>query len=170
MAHETVLTFFVIVAALAIVIQAGAMVGIWVATKNIRGEVEGIRADVKRRVDPLAESVAEILANSREPVRTITANLAEISRMLRDRTSHVDTVLADLVDKSRQQVIRVDQMISVLMDKVETTAAAVERQVVVPIQEVAALIKGVRAGFEFLFSRRRSSGVAETTQDEQLFI
>lgn len=159
-----------ILVALAVLMQAGAMVGIWLAIRKIPGQIEGVRADVKQRLDPLTQSVTEIVNNSREPLRTITANLAEISQMLRNRTSNADALVAELVDKSRLQIVRVDQMVSELVTKVETTADAVQRGVLAPIQEVSALIKGVRSGLEFLFSRRRSTSVTEATQDEQLFI
>ena len=170
MANDAALTVVLFLVAVAVLMQAGAMVGIWLAIKNIHREVVGVRADVKQRLDPLAQSVTEILVNSREPVRSITANLAEIGRILRDRTNHVDGVVADLVDKSRLQIIRVDEMVSDLVTKVETTADVVQRNVLAPIQEVSAIVKGVRSGLEFLFSRRRSPSVSEATQDEQLFI
>jgi hypothetical protein len=170
MANDAALIVVLVLVAVAILMQAGAMVGIWLAIKSIHREVVGVRADVKQRVDPLAQSVTDLLVNSREPVRTITANLAEISRILRDRTSHVDGVVADLLDKTRLQVIRVDQMVSDLVTKVETTADVVQRNVLVPIQEISAVVKGVRSGLDFLFSRRRAPRVSEATQDEQLFI
>lgn len=170
MANDAALTVVLVLVAIAFLMQAGAMVGIWLAIRNIHREVVGVRADVKQRLDPLAQSVTELLVNSREPVRTITANLAEISHILRDRTSHVDGVVADLVDKSRLQIIRVDQMVSDLVTKVETTADVVQRNVLAPIREISAVVKGVRSGLEFLFSRRRAPSVSEATQDEQLFI
>jgi transposase len=166
MEQSTGLTVALILVALAVLMQAGAMVGIWLAIRKIPGQIEGVRADVKQRLDPLTQSVTEIVNNSREPLRTITANLAEISRMLRNRTSNADALVAELVDKSRSQIVRVDQMVSELVTKVETTADAVQRGVLAPIQEVSALIKGVRSGLEFLFSRRRSTSVTEATQDE----
>jgi len=66
--------------------------------------------------------------------------------------------------------VRVDQMVSDLVTKVETTADVVQRNVLAPIQEISAVVKGVRSGLEFLFSRRRAPSVSEATQDEQLFI
>jgi hypothetical protein len=164
------LTIALILVALAVLVQAGAMVGIWLAVRKIPGQVEVIRTDVKQRLDPLAQSVTEIVSNAREPLRTITTNLADISKMLRERTSDVDALVAALVDKSRAQVIRVDQMVSDLVKKVETTSDAVQRGVLAPIQEVSAVIKGMRAGLEFLYSRRRTTSVSEAAQDEQLFI
>jgi len=164
------LTIALILVALAVLMQAGAMIGIWLAVRKIPGQVEGVRADVKQRLDPLAASVTEIVNNSREPLRAITTNLAEISKMLRERTGDVDALVAELVDKSRTQVLRVDQMVSDLVKKVETTSEVVQRGVLVPIQEFSAVIKGMQAGLEFLFSRRRTTSVSEAAQDEQLFI
>ena len=159
-----------ILVALAFLMQAVAMVGIWVAIFKIRTQIEGVRADVKQRLDPLTQSALEIVNNSREPLRNITANLAEISRILRDRTTNVDVLAGELVDKSRMQIVRVDQMVSDLVEKVEKTADAVQRGVLGPIQEASAVLKGVRSGLEFLFSHRRVVDVREATQDEQLFI
>lgn len=170
MSNDTTLTLVLFLVAVAILLQAGAMIGIWLSIRKIPGQLEGIRADVRQRLDPLTQSMTEIVANSREPVRTITANLAEISRLLRDRTSNVDEVVAEMVDKSRLQIIRVDHMVSDLVARVVTTADVVQRSVLTPIQEVSAVVKGVRTGLEFLFARRRPSSVTEGTSDEQLFI
>jgi ABC-type transporter Mla subunit MlaD len=170
MANDTGLIVVLVLVAVAVLMQAGAMVGIWLAMGKIHGELQGVRADIKQRLDPLTEAVGEILTNSREPVRTITQNLAEISRTLRQRTERVDEAVADLVDKSRVQVARIDEMVSNLVVKVENTADVVQRGVLVPLGEVAAVVKGVRSGLEFLFSRRRRTTATEAPADEQLFI
>ncbi len=170
MANDSSLTVVLILVAIAVLMQAGAMVGIWLAIRSIQREVQGVRADVKQRIDPLTKAVNEILVESREPVHTITANLADISRIMRDRSSRVDDAVAELVDRSRLQAVRIDQLIADLVRKVETTADEVQRTVLVPLNEVSAVVKGVRTGLEFLFSRRRTSGVSEATADEQLFI
>ena len=164
------MTVALILVAIAVLMQAGAMMGIWLAVRKVPGQIETVRSDVKQRIDPLAQSVLEIVNNSREPLRTISANLAEISTMLRNRTSNADQVAAELLDKSRTQIVRVDKMVTELVERVETTADAVQKGVLGPISEVSAVVKGVRSGLEFLFSRRRVTNVSEATQDEQLFI
>jgi transposase len=170
MEQSTGLTIALILVALAVLTQAGMTVAIFLALRRIPGQLEAVRQDFKQRFDPLTQSVTEIVVNAREPLRTITANLADISKMLRERTSDVDGMVAELVDKSRAQIIRMDQMVSDLVEKVETTSEAVQRGVLAPVQEVTAVIKGMQAGLEFLFSRRRTTSVSEAAQDEQLFI
>ena len=164
------LTIALILVALAVLMQAGVMIAIWLALRKIPGQIEAVRADVKQRLDPLVQSVTEIVSNAREPLRAVGTDLAEISRMLRERTGDVDALVAELVDKSRAQVIRMDRMVSDLAQKVEATSEAVQRGVLVPVQEVSAVLKGFQAGLEFLFSRRRTTSVSEAAQDEQLFI
>ena len=170
MEQNTGLTVALILVAIAVLMQAGAMLGIWLAVRKVPGQIETVRSDVKQRIDPLAQSVLEIVNNSREPLQTISANLAEISNMLRNRTSNADQVAAELLDKSRTQIVRVDKMVTELVEKVETTADAVQKGVLGPVSEISAVVKGVRSGLEFLFSRRRVTNVSEATQDEQLFI
>ena len=170
MEQNTGLTVALILVAIAVLMQAGAMMGIWLAVRKVPGQIETVRSDVKQRIDPLAQSVLEIVNNSREPLRTISANLAEISTMLRNRTSNADQVAAELLDKSRTQIVRVDRMVTDLVERVETTADAVQKGVLGPVSEISAVVKGVRSGLEFLFSRRRVTNVSEATQDEQLFI
>jgi len=170
MEQNTGLTVALILVAIAVLMQAGAMLGIWLAVRKVPGQIESVRSDVKQRLDPLTQSVLQIVNNSREPLLTITTNLAEISQILRDRTSNADQVAAELLDKSRLQIVRVDRMISELVEKVESTANSVQKGVLGPIHEVSAVVKGVRSGLEFLFTRRRVTNVSEATQDEQLFI
>jgi len=170
MEQSTGLTIALILVALAVLIQAGMTVAIFLALRKLPGHLEAFRQDIKQRFDPLTQSVTEIVVNAREPLRTIIANLADISKMLRERTSDLDGLVAEVVDKSRAQVIRMDQMVSDLVEKVEITSETVQRGVLAPIQEVSAVIKGMQAGLEFLFSRRRTTSVTEAAQDEQLFI
>jgi predicted PurR-regulated permease PerM len=170
MEQNAALTAALILVVIAVLMQAVAMLGIWLVIRKIPGQIEGVRDDVKRRLDPLTQSALEIVNNSREPLRTISSNLVEISQMLRDRTTSMDALVADAIDKTRLQIIRVDQMVSDLVVKVEKTADAVQRGVLGPVNEVNALVKGVKSGLEFLFSRRRVTNMSEVTQDEQLFI
>jgi hypothetical protein len=170
MEHNTALTVAIILVSIAVLMQAAAMLGIWFVVRQIPGQIESVRAEVTQRIEPLTQSALEIVNNSREPLRIIAANLAEISSIFRERTANADDVAAELLERSRLQLIRVDRMVSDLVEKVGTTADAVQRGVLGPIQEISAVVKGVRSGLEFLFARRRVTNVSEATQDEQLFI
>ena len=170
MAHETLLTIFIIIAAAAVLLQALAMLGIYLAMRRIQGEITGIRSDVKQRLDPITQAVMDIMTDSREPLRTVMSNLAEVSRAVRERTSSVDAVLDDLLDKFRLQVIRIDQAITDILAKIDKTTTMVQRNVIVPVTEVSAVVKGFKVGLDFFLSRRRSGHPSDVPQDEQMFI
>ncbi|MCL5005124.1 MAG: hypothetical protein M1404_01210 [Acidobacteria bacterium] len=170
MAHDTLLTIFIIITAAAVVLQALAMFGIYKAVRRIQGEITGIRSDVKERLEPIIQSVREIVNDSRDPVRTVVSNLAEVSRVLRERTNSVDSVLDEFLDKVRLQMARIDQTITDVLEKVEKTTTTVQRNIVAPVTEVSALLKGLQAGIDFLLSRRRAGQTSEVPQDEQMFI
>lgn len=163
-------TAALILVAIAVLMQAGAMLGILLITRKIVVQMESMRSEVKQRIDPLSQSILEIVQNSREPIRTVTANLAEISTMLRRRAANADEVAAELLDRSRLQIVRVDRMVADLVEKVENTTNVLQKGVLTPIREVSAVAAGVRSGLDFLFSHRRATRVSEATQDEQLFI
>ena len=170
MAHPIVLTIFIIIAALALVLQGLAMFGLYKVAERMHGEVASLRAEVSSRIDPLADSLVEVVRESRDPVRSIALDLAEVARVLRDRTGNMDEVMDDLLDRFRLQVIRVDQTITDVLEKVDKTTTSVQRNIIAPVSEASALLKGVQAGLDFFFSRRRQNYSSDVPQDEQMFI
>ena len=170
MAHETVLTIFVIIAALALVLQGLAMFGLYKVVQRMQGEIANIRAELAARINPLAETLTGMITEAREPLRMITADLAEVTRVLRERAGSVDDVLDDLVDRFRLQVIRVDKTITDVLEKVDKTTTIVQRNIIGPVSEAAALLKGIQAGLDFFLARRRESRTSDIPQDEQMFI
>ncbi|HEV2493952.1 MAG TPA: hypothetical protein VG204_12880 [Terriglobia bacterium] len=170
---DTWLVVFVLLAAIAILLQALVMVGIYFALQNLHRDILGIQVDTKQKLESLSQMsqrVIEFVADSREPVRTLTTNLAEISRTLRERTAQWDGVAEDLADRTRLQIIRLDQMVTALVERAESTAGVVEKSILTPVQEVTAVLAGIRKGLDFLFTRRRATSVSDVAQDEQMFI
>ena len=170
MAHETLLTIFIIIAAAAVVLQAFVMFGLYKAIRRIQDDVAGMRADVARRIEPLADSLKEIITNSRDPLRSITTDLAEVARVAREGAGKVDDVLDDLLDRFRLQVIRVDQTVTDVLEKVDKTTTAVQKNIIGPVTEVSAILKGLQVGLDFFLTRRRQARTSEVPQDGQMFI
>lgn len=170
MDHGTLIAVFVIIAAVAIVIQMLILLAFFLAARRVRNEVTRVSREAKQRVDSAIQGLLEIVSESREPIKTITVNAADISRIARDRAGALDEALGEITEKSRLQARRIDQLVSDILGKVETTADAVQRNVLTPLQEVSAVVAGLRSGLDFLFSRRPHSTVREATQDEEMFI
>lgn len=170
MAHETLLTIFIIVVAAAVLLQALVLFGLYKAIRHVQGDVAGLRADVTRRIDPLLESLTEIVSDSREPIRSLTTDLAEVARVARNGAGKVDNALDELLDRFRLQVLRVDETLTDVLEKVDKTTTTVQRNIIGPVTEVSALLKGLQVGLDFFFSRRHETRNRDVPQDEQMFI
>ncbi len=170
MAHETLLTIFIIIAAAALVLQGLAMYGLYKVVARMQVEVSNLRAEITSHIDPLADALAEIVTSSRDPLRSFISDLAEVARVLRESSGSLDEVLDDLLDRFRLQVIRVDQTITDVLEKVDKTTATVQRNIIGPVSEASSVLKGSQAGLYFFLSRRRESRASDVPQDEQMFI
>ncbi len=60
-------------------------------------------------------------------------------------------------------------MVTDAIEKMEATSAVVQQNVLAPIREVSALIRGISRGLHFLFAGRKNP-VDAVYQDEELFI
>ncbi|HEV2178200.1 MAG TPA: hypothetical protein VGW33_13520 [Terriglobia bacterium] len=146
------------------------MAGIFFALRGVHSQIEDIRRVVDQRVEPMAQALTEIIVSTREPIQRLATNFSEISEILRQRTDQADRACGELLERSRLQIIRLDELVSSLMGRLDSTAEALQRSVTAPLREVSAVAAGVRAGLEFLRSRRTATRVREATQDEEMFI
>lgn len=173
MNHPTLIAVFVVIAAIAIVIQMFVFLGFYLMARRLHKQAsllgEAVRPGIEATVRAVKD-VAEAVSFSKESIRTVAENASGISRLARERAGSLDMALGDLVSKTRSQAERIDQLFSTLVDQVETTANAWQRTVLGPIQQIAALAKGFQTGLDFFLSRRHSPTVREATQDEEMFI
>ena len=167
---DTLLKVFIVVIGLAVVAQAAMLLGIYLSVGRLSREVQDARVDFKRKVDPVADSLKEILENSRATFDTIGANLTDVMQLTRDRAGRIDEIVGEVADRARLQALRFDHLIQDTVEKVEQTTSVVQKNILAPIQKASAVIRGVRSGLEFLFSRRTPSRPAEPAGEEQLFI
>ena len=169
--NETVLTAFVIAACLAIMIQAGILVAMFLTVRKTGERMEAMAHSVESRALPLLDSARSILDESGPRLGEITANLAEISVTLKGQVSRIDATVNDLVDRTRLQAIRVDELVSRTMDKVEETTELIQSTVVIPVKQISGIMQGLSVGIgAFLHRRRKAAADALGAQDDELFI
>jgi methyl-accepting chemotaxis protein len=169
---ETVLSAFVIVACLAIVIQAGILLGMFLTMRKTSARVEDVAKQVENRALPLLDSAKTLIDDSAPRLKEITANMAEVSGRLRNQTERMDTTFSDLIDRTHLQVIRVDELVSRTLDRVEQTSEMVQSTVVTPVKQMSAIMQGLSVGIGTFLQRRRKASIdaATAVEDEELFI
>ena len=170
MGLETLLKIFIIVVTLSVIGQAAMLVGIYLSVGRLSRQVARVRADVKVMIDPITSNIAEILEGARANIDKFGSNLVTLTEMTRDRAGHLDSLVSEVSDRARLQVLRIDHVIQDTINRIEETTRVVQRNVLVPIQEASALIRGVRSGLEFFFDRRSQHPGTKPAGEEQLFI
>ncbi len=170
MALEIVITIFVIVAAVALLIQAIMLAALCMMAFKIRRQVQQTGIGVKEKVDLLVAQVTELIATARDPIQTASANLLEVSRIIRERAGQVDQTLEEVTARSRDQIVRIDEMIANMVGKVDAAANTIQRGMASPVRETFAVLKGIQTAWDTVFSSRRPSAASQATQDEEMFI
>jgi hypothetical protein len=163
---DNLLVAFIAVTALAVLLQAGLLAGMYITMRKTSAKVESLVDEVKTKVLPTAELAHSMMSDLRPKIETVVDNVSVSTTMLRTQMERVDATLTDIVDRTRLQVIRADEFVNTTMDKLEETREAVQRTVVSPVRHLTGLMHGVGAGFEAFFSRRRTRGPVTAPQDD----
>lgn len=157
---------FVALTAVAILLQAGILAGMFLAMRKTSAKVESLAEEVKTKVLPTAELAHSMMIEMRPKIENVVDNVSVSTTMLRTQMERIDATLTDIVDRTRLQVIRADEFVNSTMDKLEETREAVQRTVVSPVRHLTGIMHGVGAGLEAFFGRRRGRSPVNAPQDE----
>jgi methyl-accepting chemotaxis protein len=169
---DNLVVTFIGLTAVTIVVQVCVLSGIFVSIKKLASNVERLRFEMDKKFDPAVTEFREVLADAKLVLQNLhkaTENFAGISETVRYQVERVNAVIEDTTDRARDQITRADEVITDAIEKMEATSAVVQQNVLAPIREVSALIRGVSGGLHFLFARRKNQ-VDAVHQDEELFI
>ena len=156
----TVITIGVAVMALAMLLQFGILLGMYLAIRKLQDRFEDL---MDRQVQPLLSSARSIVDDSRK-------RFEELSSAVSAQIGKVDRVISEATDRARLQVIRADELMADTMGRVERSMEYIEKSIVRPVREVQAVAHGIGTAVEHLRRRGRHDGPERVTQDEELFI
>jgi hypothetical protein len=166
------MTVFVALTGIAVLLQAGVLLAMYLAMRQSAARMESLAAEVKTKVMPTVEQVQAMLTEVRPRLSVIGENLEESTTLLRSQVQRIDATVNDVVDRARLQVIRADELFSRTLDRVEQTTDIVHKTVISPVRQFSGLVQGITVGLEFLFGgrgRRNGGGREErrpVPQDE----
>lgn len=163
------LELFIAVAAIAIVIQMAILLAMFVQLQAAIKNFTRIASDLQARIDPILVRTNRILEDSEDRIRSIMGDAAEVTRVARSQAQKVDRVFTDAVERLRLQIIRADQILTGTLEVIEETGSTLRDKVWEPINKVSAVLKGIKAGIDFIRGQRRPQPDA-ATEDEELFI
>lgn len=168
---DNLLRIFIAVTTFAVVIQAGILIGLYLAVRKSAAKMEALANEVQTKALPAIDNVNNFLAEARPKIDTLTTNVSESSTLVRNQLARIDATLTDALDRTRLQVIRADELLNRTMDRVEETSDVVHKTVMSPLRQVNGLMAAVSTGLEvFLGHKRRSPKNGMGVPQDEMFI
>jgi len=169
---ETWVAIFVIVACIAIIMQALILAGMFLTLKKTSEHVIQVTSEINTRLLPVLEKTNFLLEDSRMRFSSVVADTAEIVHIARNQANRFDRVVAEGLELLRGQIIRADQVITGVLESLEEAHMQVRKSVTGPVSQVAAVLRGLKAGFDIFTSGKPAKGEPARPQssEEELFI
>jgi hypothetical protein len=162
---------FIVVATLAIVIQMAILLAMFVSIRRALDQFTRIGNEFQDRMGPILLRVSRILDDSEDRIHSIMTDASEITRVARNQAQRVDRIVTEALDRIRAQVERADHVVTGTLELIEETGSSFRRSVWGPVQQVSAILKGVKAGIDFVRNRgKRNSADSRAQDEEELFI
>jgi len=169
------LTVFIALTGIAVLLQAGVLLAMYLTMRKTSQRMEALATEVKTKVMPTVEQAQEMLNTVRPRVQGIAENLESAARLVRSQVERVDATVNDVMDRARLQIIRGDELLTRTLDRVEQTSEMVQKTVVSPVRQFSGLLQGITVGLEFLFGGRgrrngASRGERRPVPQDEMFI
>jgi len=165
------LPFFVIIASVAIVMQAAMLIAMFFTLRESLQRITKITTELHEKLDPILTKTNYLLEDSRTRITSMVADWAEFSQIARNQAVKFDRVVSEGMELLRVQLVRADQVLTGVIETADDVGTQFRKSILGPVTQVAAVIRGVKAGLDF-FSKPKSgnSERARSQSDEELFI
>lgn len=160
-----IMAVFVTVAAIALVIQAGLLFGIYKSARALEQNTTRLLP----KVEALVDSSRTAVEDSRRQIVEITAKTSDILDITRKQLAVVDSVLEDASARARIQFDRAEMVLDDTMNRAQETVALVHSGIMKPLREIQGISSGLKAAFNYLL-RGGGASPARATADEEMFI
>lgn len=172
-AYDThLLEIFTGVVAVSLLLQSLAFLAIHRSIRGLASRIDAVSVSLVKNITVLSEKVDQLLAivkGMADGVRSLQENLTSTSAIVHKRVVELDSFLVEVTSAARLQVLRIQDVVDTASRRVEETIDVLQDSVVAPVTEVNAIVRGIKAGLDILF-RKRKSPSSSTSQDEEMFI
>jgi methyl-accepting chemotaxis protein len=165
------LQVFIVVASVAIVVQAAMLTALFLQMKRLSERLERFTNDLESRLTPILSRVQIFLEDTQPKIAEMVADAAHVVYLARAQAQKVDRVFTEASDRLRGQLVRADRILTGALEAVEDAGSKFTHGVWRPVQKVSALMQGIKVGIDLLRSRRANRRPEEPLeQEEELFI
>jgi len=147
---DTLLMVAVVLIALAIIVQAGVLVGMYLMSRRLTDKVNGLLDDSRTFIGPLQTVTTNL--------KTTSAELAEAGKIARDQAHAIEHTLNETRETIR---VEVEDLRDRIVDSVETARATIMR----PVHQWSAVASGVAEGLRHFFKRAPEEPIEVVTEE-----
>ena len=160
----TVMTVFVCISAIALLIQAWMLSGIYRATRSMQDNVQRLLPKIESLIDTSRQTIED----SRKQILDITSKTSDILETARKQMERLDEVLEDATARAHVQLERAEMVVDDVMERAHSTVAVVHTGIMKPLREIQGVAAALRAAIQFLMRGRPNP--THATSDEEMFI
>jgi hypothetical protein len=164
---ETWVPIFVGITALAFVLQAIALLGMFFQIRRTAKRAEEMATELRSRLNPILARLQVSLEDLTPRLTSIASDAAEVSRLARSQAQKVDRIITETMEILRAQLIHLDQILTGAVERVEEAGSRLRETVWGPVAKASALIKGIQTGIAFLRSSRRRKPRNASAEDHE---
>jgi hypothetical protein len=160
---EGLLTIFVALTAVAVMLQAGVLIAIYLVTKRTSEQLDKFTKDSRELMIPL-KSIADNM-------KTVSEDLIDMGVSAKEQFRRVEAIITDAGQALQSQMDRFDRVSKNVAERIDETTEVVQDSILSPVRDISALAKGLTRGVQVFFNRRaRNNSEESVREDEELFI
>ena len=152
------LEIFVGLVAIAMVVQAIAVIVIAVGASKASKRALEMADEMRTKLMPIIDSTQGLLHDVGPKVKIISENLVETSHVVRSKAQEFDATASDVNARTRVQAARVDGMVTSVLNTTAEISESLQKAVKVPVREFSGLVNGFKAGLDVLVGRAKGFG------------
>jgi hypothetical protein len=188
--NETLLMIFIGITAIAVLLQAGVLLGIFLTVRKAvqigKEQSEEYRSKLTPILDgssKLIETANDLVASSQSLVKSIRPHLefaaTELANMASDihvQASQLQASVDEVAQRARQQVDRVDGMATSVLNGLDRFGGFLNEAVHLPIRQLNGVVAAAKAVVETLRGAapprppRRAPRPVDMAEDKDLFV
>lgn len=170
--QDILLTIFTGVLALAVLMQTLLFFGIYKSIRQMKTWMDNMGKDLLGHTTAISSKVEEGLVAIKDigdGLRPIKDKLVDTTDIVHRRVVDLDAFLSEATNAARLEIIRVQNTIQSATQRAEETLDQLHNSILAPINEINAISRAIRVGFNMLFRGRKGISHA-SVHDEEMFI
>jgi uncharacterized protein YoxC len=164
--------FFSIVAAIALIVQVGILIGLFVQLKRTTETINRTISDLHSRMGPILTRTQIMLDDTQPKISALVEDASQVVYLAREQAQKMDRIFSEASERLRGQLVRADRIVTGALETVEDAGTQIRRNFLGPVHKAYAVVQGIKVGLDFLRARRGERQPMHETveQEDELFI